>query len=150
MRQALLFVGEKPSLTAHRKTWTWESGRLAAKPLFEALREIDITPETCGFVNLYGDSAFSQISHASVTARSRAVVLKAAHKAGARVIAMGNKVSITLHGFDVPHIKLRHPAARGAGRKSEKYRKHVRDTLMDALWITRNDLLIKPNSWPKS
>lgn len=129
MARRFIFVGEKPSHTAHRKTWTWESGRLCAKPLFEALRAIDIEPTACGFINLYGDTPSATVSHTSAHARCRVHVLLAARKAGITIVAMGNKVALTLAGYEVPHIKLRHPAARGAGRKRERYHEHVREAL---------------------
>lgn len=126
----LLFVGEKPSKTAHRKGWTWESGRLAAKPLFEALRAINIQPESCGFVNLFGDRPTAGIDQFGIrAARPRLAVLKAAAAAGVTVIALGNRVSFTLAYNNVSHHKIRHPAARGAGRLSAKYAAHVADVL---------------------
>lgn len=122
MANRYLFVGEKPSPTATRKGWTWESGRLAAKTLFDALRVCEINPQTCGFVNLFGDHFNSP---SIVNANYRTPVIRAAARAGITVVAFGNKVSRALHDRDVPHIAMRHPAARGSGRAKDIYTAHV-------------------------
>lgn len=132
----LLFVGEIPSNTAHRNGWTWESGRLAAKPLFEALRAINIDPAHCGFINIYGENPKANLNTQCTCAQERAKTLKAIAPLGVTIVAMGNKVSEVLTNYEVVHIKLRHPAARGAGRKSAAYHAHVADTLDGKLeWV---------------
>jgi hypothetical protein len=127
MSARFLFVGEKPSPTAVRNGWTWESGHLAAKSLFEALRACDVDPTTCGFTNLFGDH---HNSPPTLTANYRAPCLRAAAAAGTPVVAMGQKVSRALRERNVPHITIRHPAARGAGRLRARYAEHVRSILL--------------------
>ena len=39
-----LFVGEKPSITAHNRDVVWADGGLAAKQLFDGLRKLGIDP----------------------------------------------------------------------------------------------------------
>jgi hypothetical protein len=52
----MIFVGECRSLTAQRRGWTWRDGRLAAKPLFEALTAMGINPTLHEFMNLWTDA----------------------------------------------------------------------------------------------
>src|SRR5690349_20740459 len=49
--------------------------------------------------------------------------------AGYAVVALGRLVARTLTEDGIPHLALRHPAARGAGRARERYRAHVRSVL---------------------
>ena len=53
----LIFVGECRSLTAKRKNWTWKDGRLAAKPLFEALTAMGVDPAAHEYTNLWTDTS---------------------------------------------------------------------------------------------
>lgn len=124
-----IFVGEQPSHTAYRNGWTWESGRLAAKPLFEALRACGIDPEQCGFVNAFCDHP-GEPEEVDTSARLHA--LRAAERAGVKLVAMGNKVSTLLTACGIKHIPLRHPAARGALRRGDLYASHVRSVLRAA------------------
>jgi hypothetical protein len=120
-----LFVGEKPSRTAHERGWTWESGRLAAKQLFDALEACSIRPQDCGFVNLFGDEPWAP----PVPRTDRVAVLRAAERAGARLVAMGGRVAGYLDREGIAYRKIRHPAARGAGRLKSLYAAHVREAL---------------------
>lgn len=121
-----LFVGEKPSPTAHKNGWTWRDGRLAAKPLFEALRGCGIDPDKCGFTNAFADH-IGKLTLLEINGRMSC--LRAAADAGTKIVALGNKVASLLNEHGIPHIKLRHPAARGAGRAKSIYAAHVKSTL---------------------
>lgn len=121
----LLFVGEKPSITAARKKWRWEDGRLAAATLFDALKAAGIEPSACRFTNLFGD----RVSNAEKASKTRLKEIQAAQSEGYVVVAMGQKVSRQL---GIEHIPIRHPAARGAGRLREAYRAHVASALNGA------------------
>ena len=121
-----LFVGERPSKLAHEKGWTWESGRLAAKQLFDALHACGVEPTKCGFVNLFGEHPQSPLYPSA----DRLAVFRAAAAAGVKIVAMGNRVASWLKGAGIPHRMIRHPAARGAGRKKELYAQHVREVLL--------------------
>jgi hypothetical protein len=128
-----LFVGERSSEKAFRMGWTWESGRLAAKPLFEALAACAIAPQACGFVNLFGERPNAPTS-GTRTIEDRILVIRAAAEAGTRIVALGNRVSAALARGNVPHLTLTHPAARGAIRLREAYIAHVREVLVRSEW----------------
>src|SRR5207245_1227056 len=49
----ILFVGERRSPTAIRMGWTWASGRLAARTLYDALENACIKIGACDFINLF-------------------------------------------------------------------------------------------------
>ena len=121
----LLFVGEKPSLTAYRNGWRWEDGRLAAATLFAALRAANVDPAACGFVNLFGDhpDAPEHVERGSIA------VLRGTARAGVKIIALGEKVRLNFVKFDVPHVAMVHPAARGAIRAREAYAAHVAEVV---------------------
>lgn len=122
----LLFVGENRSLTAQRQGWTWEDGRLAAKPLFEALRAMGVEPTDHMFMNLWLDSGA-----ADDTAPGRIRTMKRTAKL--LVVALGAKVSKALTAFDIDHVAIVHPAARGKIRKRERYVAHVAERLGPAM-----------------
>lgn len=122
-----LFVGERPSPTAYKNGWTWHSGRLAARSLFDALEACGVEPHKCGFVNAFCDSPYFEPTQKEVTARVSC--LRAAADAGAKIVALGLKVSRLLYANGVPHVTMRHPAARGAGRKRAAYANHVKNVL---------------------
>lgn len=128
--RSLLFVGECRSLTAQRKNWTWEDGRLAAKPLFEALRAMGVDPSAHEYVNLWTDSG------SGTTAKSSPKILGSTIRRIMAlgddphiVIALGKRVSHELSRRGIVHVALVHPAARGAIRKRERYHAHVAEML---------------------
>jgi hypothetical protein len=104
----LLFVGESRSPTAKRMGVTWKDGRLAAKPLFEALEFIGIDPAQHKFVNWFegGKQAVRSFRDGSI-------------------VAMGKKVQRALDAEGIQYIGIVHPAARGKIRKRETYISHV-------------------------
>jgi len=108
----LLFVGEERSNLAIQRNLTWESGRLAAKQLFDALIPLGIDPKKCKFTNWFEKPGPNIVKN---------------HKG--HVIGMGQKVQKALEKEGIEHIKLIHPAARGKIRKKERYLRHVREQL---------------------
>lgn len=120
---SLFFVGECRSLTAKRKHWTWKDGRLAAKPLFEALRAMGVDPVAHQYCNLWTDNVVPVIPP------SRVGMLLARQHEGVVIVALGKKVSAELVKRGIEHVALVHPAARGKIRKRERYHKHVKDKL---------------------
>lgn len=124
----LIFIGERPSATAYRRGWTWHDGRLAAKTLFGALDASGIDRRECGFVNLFGDHPESRLDFTS-EAEARASVLASLQKAGVRIIAMGLRVAGILETLKIDHVRIVHPAARGAIRANALYAAHVADVL---------------------
>lgn len=113
-----IFVGEKRSDTAIRMGVTWRDGRLAAKTLFEALREIGLEPEQQHYVNIYRDDGSLDHETLGVLTDTKA-----------QIVAMGRKAQGELTAAGVPFRALIHPAARGAIRMSPRYRAHVASVL---------------------
>jgi len=112
-----VFVGERRSVTAIEKNWTWHDGRLAAVPLFEALRALDIDPTAQTFVNLWTDPPGEPELDLAVVDFLR--------RTDQTVCALGARVARQLARSDVAHIALVHPAARGRIRKRSRYLAHV-------------------------
>ncbi len=123
MSKLLLFIGECRSLTAIRKGWTWKDGRLAAKPLFEALQAMGVDPADHDYVNLWTDGPEPFIDSQRVRSIMRAASV------GMIPVALGAKVSNELSRRGIVHVALVHPAARGKIRKRERYHAHVKERL---------------------
>lgn len=128
MTTLLLFVGECRSLTAKRMNWTWKDGRLAAKPLFEALRAMGVDPAAHQYVNLWTD-ADPPFIPPTRTGWLRMRV----ERDGVTIVALGKKVSTELSKRGIDHVALVRPAARGKIRKRERYHEHVKATLGPAI-----------------
>lgn len=128
---ALLFVGECRSVTAQRKGWTWADGRLAAKPLFEALETMGVNPKAHQYVNLWADNAAgTTIGNARPGIMGTTIrMIMARYGQGVVIVALGKRVSVELARRGIVHVALVHPAARGAIRKRERYHAHVASTL---------------------
>ncbi len=122
----LVFIGECRSLTAKRQGWSWKDGRLAAKPLFEALNALGIDPAKCQFFNLFTDPP----SVPTVSSRRVAKARSCVHH-GYQLVALGQRVSRELTKRKIDHIAIVHPAARGKIRKRERYIAHVRERIGD-------------------
>lgn len=130
----ILFVGECRSLTAQRKGWTWADGRLAAKPLFEALQAMGVDPKAHAFLNLWADNARGEPAPVILGSTIQAIRRLATRPGDPRVVvALGKRVSTELSKRGVEHVALVHPAARGRIRKRERYHAHVKATLGAAL-----------------
>lgn len=110
-----LFVGERKSPTAIERGWSWQDGRLAAKQLFDALRELGVDPAMCAFANAYE--------------RGGMRIVRALYAEGWLVIGMGQKAQERLALACIPHRAMVHPAARGSIRKKEVYAAHVKAVL---------------------
>jgi uracil-DNA glycosylase len=125
---SLLFIGEKPSPTAEAKGLRWQDGKLAARTLFAALDAAGIDRSRCGFANLFGLTADAPERQTSEV-RARLEILAATAATGTRIVALGSKVARHLERSGVPHVRLTHPAARGAIRARDRYVQHVREVL---------------------
>lgn len=131
----LMFVGECRSLTAQRKGWTWADGRLAAKPLFEALQAMGVDPSRHEYANLWTDNA----AGTTIGNRNPGILggtiqrIRARLSQGSVIVALGKRVSHELARRGIVHVALVHPAARGAIRKRERYHAHVADRLKGAI-----------------
>lgn len=109
-----IFVGERRSPTAIKNGWSWTSGRLAAKQLFDALKAIGIDPNDHLFTNLWADDGTP-------------IPIP---KVAGTVVGMGKVVQDELDNRGIKHLKLIHPAARGAIRRKKNYARHVKSTLV--------------------
>lgn len=122
------FVGERPSNRALEMNVTWRSGALAAATLFDALRTLGLDPHRQHYRNLYASPV-----RGATTDRAdewRAVkAIKRARKRGLIVVGMGRIVQRVLTREGVPHLQLKHPAARGRCRLRALYHAHVREVL---------------------
>ena len=115
--QTILFIGEQRSQKAKKMGVHWKDGRLAAKQLFDALRYCGIDPTQHLYVNVWeklGTNIRSIVNHNGLR------------------VAMGDKVSNFLKAAKVEHVKITHPAARGAIRKKKVYCTHVKDVMTQA------------------
>lgn len=108
-----LFVGEKRSELAIKMNVTWIDGRLAAKQLFDALKENNINPQDHYFTNWFERGTKTSVREFPGV-----------------VVAMGNKVANALSKAKIKHIKIVHPAARGSIRKKENYFAHIKEKLV--------------------
>jgi hypothetical protein len=117
----LIFIGERPSNRALQLGVSLKDGRLAAKPLFEALRACGIEPTEHVFMNLF-------VQDEDTVCKKALIKITKLAKQG-RLIAMGNKVSRNLDKEGFSYIKIVHPAARGKIRKTSLYRKHIKKVM---------------------
>ena len=121
----MIFVGERRSNTARKRNWTWRNGRLAARPLFEALNAMGIEPARQSYANLWTDHTRPTISWRCLA------MLRAQHQDV--VVALGRRVAAELRRRGIEHVELVHPAARGRIRKRARYIAHVRERLIPYL-----------------
>jgi len=130
----LIFIGECRSPTAQRKGWSWTDGRLAAKPLFEALEAMGIEPLDHLFYNLFHDPpARRNVRRWRPTVNEGIVSGLCVQVRGRVVVALGKRVSAELVKRGINHVALVHPAARGRIRKRERYIAHVAERLGGAV-----------------
>lgn len=116
-----LFVGECRSDKAKRMGVTWRDGRLAAKPLFEALEASGLVPARQSFINLFlTDGKRPRVDR---------VALGRVLRSRLPVVGMGRKVQAVLDGVGVKHLPIVHPAARGRIRRRDRYVAHVKSVL---------------------
>lgn len=130
MNRQIIFMGECRSYTAIKKGWSWQDGRLAAKPLFEALAALGIDPAMHLFYNAFRDPpARRNVQRWKPTPNDG--ILSGLHVKvrGRIVVALGQRVSKLLTERGIEHVALVHPAARGRIRKRSRYIKHVADKL---------------------
>lgn len=131
----LLFVGERPSQRAVQLGVTWRDGALAACTLFDALRSAGYDPGEHCFCNLYRSPERGAAT--DMTNERQAIqAIRRAARSGLTIVGMGRLVQRVLEREGVPHLRLIHPAARGAIRGRRQYRQHVREVLPVAKWRT--------------
>ena len=120
-----VFVGDRRSELAKRRNVTWADRQLAAKTLFAALEPLGLVYKTdYDVVNAYLDSpAWTVLDSYDFRALQR---VQHCAKEGTIIIAMGRKAESALLAHNIPHRYMTHPAARGAIRKTARYRAHVR------------------------
>lgn len=118
-----LFIGERRSKKAQENGWSWQTcqkfgPRLCARQLFTALEEAGIDPYEQHFLNLWTD-----------TNKLDQTTLIVLDNTGKPIVGMGRRVNNQLTKWEIPHIEIVHPAARGVWRRQEVYNKHVRQKL---------------------
>ena len=115
-----IFVGERRSRRARVMGVRWESGHLAAKTLFDALRACGIDPQAQTYTNLYDERCVRLRPCQGVLRRLQRQCL------GRRIVALGIRVRAELSRQGIPHLAVVHPAARGTIRRRALYQAHVR------------------------
>ncbi|PYS87778.1 MAG: hypothetical protein DMF64_22370 [Acidobacteria bacterium] len=88
---------------------TWSDGALAGATLFDALRNLGLDP---------GQQCYEAVGD-----------IKRAQERGLTIVGMGRIVQRVLTREGIPHLQLRHPAARGRDRLRARYHTHARDVL---------------------
>lgn len=131
-RGLFLFVGERPSRRAVRMGVTWSDGALAGATLFGALRNLGLDPSHQCYRNLY-TSPVRGAATDEEDEKEAVGEIKRAQKRGLTVVGMGRIVQRVLAREGVPHLQLRHPAARGRERLRARYHTHARDVLTQTL-----------------
>jgi len=132
-----LFVGEKRSELAIKMNVTWQSGRLAAKQLFDALDACGIPRKKCDFLNWWPDRVPHAKTWSEVLPRATIRNIDSRNREGGwgsgdiiLIVAMGNKVQKALSKEGIDFVPIIHPAARGTIRKKENYAEHIRQQLI--------------------
>ncbi len=97
----------------------WEDGRLAARTLHAALRAAGLDPGRQRYRNIYRDDGPRAVDPAVLAE------LQSLAAAGAIVVGMGRATQSALARAGIPHLRLIHPAARGAIRARGAYHAHV-------------------------
>ena len=134
----LLFVGERPSLTAQIRQWKCGDFHLSSKTLLEALTVCQFPRERADFVNIY--NVKGEIDKNAVEyIRNRSL--------SSIVVGMGKLAQKALAHHQIGHIEMIHPAARGRIRKRELYQEHVREVIeaaqeMSVLYDTNPELML--------
>lgn len=114
-----IFVGEKRSQKAISLKVTWINGKLSAKQLFDALIYCNIDHLKQNYINWFADNS----------ERRKPGTKDICLNFKGKVVALGQKVSKELNKYDIEHLTLVHPAARGKIRKKEIYNNHVRKVI---------------------
>ncbi len=130
-RGLFLFVGERPSERAVRMGVTWGDGALAGATLFDALRNLGLDPSRQRYRNLY-TSPVRGAATDEEDEREAVGEIKRAQERGLTVVGMGRIVQRVLAREGIPHLQLRHPAARGRERPRARFHTHARDVLTQA------------------
>lgn len=120
----LLFVGERPSDRARQLGATWRNGGLSGAVLHRALRSAGYDPlaRNVRYWNIF-------VCSANRTSKWAVWRIRRAHADGWCVIGMGQKVQRILCCYNIPHLRLIHPAARGKIRYHATYDAHFREVL---------------------
>src|SRR5262249_8324095 len=117
-----LFVGERPSPRAEQIGATWQNGKLSGKTLREALLALNLDPAAHHYLNLY---RHSRPVEDILCEEAACLEILRLMEQGYIVVGWGGLVSERLYEQGIPHLRMIHPAARGAIRKKECYQAHV-------------------------
>lgn len=125
-----VFVGERPSQLAWRIGATWQSAQLAGRTLHDALVAAGLDPAAQQYCNLWRGPRPNRWDRAHE--RATILALRTYTAESYTVVGMGLRVQRCLNTYNVTHLALVHPAARGLIRKRERYHMHVRQVLLEA------------------
>jgi uracil-DNA glycosylase len=122
-----LFVGERPSRTAHERGYTWQSGNAAGRTLRDALAACGVKPESQEYINLWTGPE----PHAGDERDCQKAIreIRRTVRSGYVVVALGQKVARELSRARVCHRQAVHPAARGRIRGKAVYQRHIAEVL---------------------
>jgi uracil-DNA glycosylase len=135
-RGLFLFVGERPSDRAVRMGVTWNDGALAGATLFDALRSLGLDPSRQRYRNLY-TSPVRGAATDSEDEREAVGDIRLELERGLTIVGMGRIVQRVLAREGIPHLQLRHPAARGRERLRPRYHNHAHDVLTQDRAVAR-------------
>src|SRR5205085_7568046 len=107
---------------------TWSDDPLAGATLFDALRNLGMDPDQQCYRNLY-TAPIRGAATDREDEREAVSDIKRAQERGLTVVGMGRIVQRVLTREGIPHLQLRHPAARGRDRLRARYHTHARDVL---------------------
>jgi hypothetical protein len=107
---------------------TWSDGALAGATLFDALKNLGVNPSQQSYRNLY-TSPIRGATTDRKDERKAVGEVKRAKERGLTIVGMGRIVQRVLTREGIPHLRLRHPAARGRERLRARYHAHARDVL---------------------
>jgi hypothetical protein len=110
----------------------WSDGALAGATLFDALRNLGVDPSQQSYRNLYTSPVRGAATDRE-DEREAVGEIKRAQERGLTIVGMGLIVQRVLTREGIPHLQLRHPAARGRERLRARYHTHARNVLSQTL-----------------
>jgi len=112
----IYFIGEKRSEQAIRNNWHWDDNVSTARFLLDCLANIGIHQSNIIFYNLWSDDGILQKE-----------VISELQSNSIPIVGMGKIVCDELDKYEISHMSIIHPAARGKIRKKELYTQHLQD-----------------------
>ena len=124
----ILFVGQERSKLAQERGVYWEDEAQCANQLFRALRENNINPKECSFINLFTDESDGlPLTKKTINKKG----LNKIKKWRGSIVGMGSIVHKKLNQLKISHKHIIHPSARGKIRAKENYIQHIFEKIGD-------------------